>query len=152
MANSSRKQITMQSRLDDIQAMIRKLRLDPALQHCIEGRESAFTVAMQEALANAIVHGNHSEVSRKVRVRYICEPGHALSILIRDEGDGFEPSGISSPKTTEIDRGLGIHLMKSSMDVVQFRKNGTEIYMRMNRRASNRSDIPSERPKLATIA
>jgi anti-sigma regulatory factor (Ser/Thr protein kinase) len=154
MANTLRKQITMQSRLDDIPAMIEKLRLDPTLESCIEGRESAFTVAMQEVLANAIVHGNHSEVSRKVRVRYICDPGHALSILICDEGDGFEPSSISGPKTTEIDRGIGIHLMKASMDVVQFRKNGTETYMRMNQRARNHSEEEHsvERSKEATRA
>jgi anti-sigma regulatory factor (Ser/Thr protein kinase) len=136
---ASRKQITMYSRLHDIPATIERLRLDPELESCIEGRESAFTVAMQEALANAIVHGNHREAARKVYVRYICQPGHALSILIRDEGDGFEPSNISSPKATDIDHGMGIRLMRASMDEVRFRKGGTEIYMRMDARESQHS-------------
>jgi anti-sigma regulatory factor (Ser/Thr protein kinase) len=143
---ASRKQILMYSRLRDIPATIERLRLDSELQSCIEGREFAFTVAMQEALANAIVHGNHREVTRKVYVRYICEPGHALSILIRDEGDGFDPSNISSAKATDIDHGMGIRLMRASMDEVRFRKGGTEIYMRMNARERQRSrdGIPDE--------
>jgi anti-sigma regulatory factor (Ser/Thr protein kinase) len=143
---ASRKQIIMYSRLHDIPATIERLRMDPKLQSCIEGRQSAFTVAMQEPLANAIVHGNHREVTRKVYVRYICQPGHALSILIRDEGDGFDPSNISSAKASDIDHGMGIRLMRASMDEVRFRKGGTEIYMRMDARESQhtRDGIPDK--------
>jgi anti-sigma regulatory factor (Ser/Thr protein kinase) len=149
MASNSRKQITMYSRLGDIPATIEKLRSDPELQSRIEGRESAFTMAMREALANAITHANHNEASRIVHVRYICEPGHPLSILIRAEGDGFGPNSAQSPKATDSDQRTGIYWMKLAMDEVRFRKNGTEIYMRMNERESHHPEgsIPPERSR-----
>jgi anti-sigma regulatory factor (Ser/Thr protein kinase) len=53
---------------------------------------------MREALVNAVTHGNCHDTSRKVYVQYTCEPDDSLSILIRDEGDGFDPSIVPIPK------------------------------------------------------
>jgi anti-sigma regulatory factor (Ser/Thr protein kinase) len=124
--------ITMESRLSLIPDTIEKLRSDPELLSCTEGRESAFQIAMSEALANAVTHGNRGEASRRVYIHYVCEPDSALSILIRDEGEGFNPENLPIPKNIGEDRNRGICLMMSCMDEVQFRSNGTETYMRMN--------------------
>jgi anti-sigma regulatory factor (Ser/Thr protein kinase) len=80
---------------------------------------------------NAVTHGNRHDTSRKVYVQYACESDDSLSILIRDEGDGFDPSIVPIPKDMGEDWRRGIHLMTSCMDEVQFRRNGTEVYMRM---------------------
>jgi anti-sigma regulatory factor (Ser/Thr protein kinase) len=125
-------EVAMESRLTLIPAMVEKLRSDPELRSRIERREAAFGIAISEALANAITHGNRNEPSRKVYVRWTCEPDGALSILIRDEGKGFDPGSIEIPADIEEDRNWGIRLMRSCMDEVQFRSNGTEVYMRMN--------------------
>jgi anti-sigma regulatory factor (Ser/Thr protein kinase) len=71
---------------------------------------------------------------QEVYVQYTCEPDDSLSILIRDEGDGFEPSDVPIPKNMGKDSRRGIHLMTSYMDEVQFRTNGTEVYMGMTGR------------------
>jgi hypothetical protein len=99
LANQLQIEITMGSRLGEIAAVIERLRSDPELRSRIYGREAAFLIAMREALANAVTHGNHHDASRKVYVQYLC----------------------------------GIHLMTSCMDDVQFRRNGTEVYMRMTK-------------------
>ena len=78
-------EVAMESRLSLVPAMVEKLRSDPELRSRIDGREAAFCVAISEALANAIIHGNHNDPSRKVYVRCTFEPD-ALSIAIRDEG------------------------------------------------------------------
>jgi serine/threonine-protein kinase RsbW len=129
-------ELVMESRLSLIPATIEKLRSNPELRSRLDGRNSAFYIAMSEALANAVTHGNRNAPSRKVYVRWTCEPDGALSILIRDEGNGFDPGDIATSKDIGEDRNRGIPLMRSFMDDVQFRNNGTEVYMRINPRQS----------------
>jgi anti-sigma regulatory factor (Ser/Thr protein kinase) len=131
MANQLPTEITMASQLSDIATVIERLRSDPALSSRIHGRDAAFEIAMREALVNAVTHGNRHDPSRTVYVQYVCEPDNSLSIVIRDEGDGFEPSSVLIPKDLGEDRRRGIHRMTSCMDEVQFRRNGTEVYMRI---------------------
>jgi serine/threonine-protein kinase RsbW len=131
MANQLHTEITMGSQLSEIAAVIERLRSDPELLSRIHGREAAFLIAMREALVNAVTHGNRHDTSRKVYVQYSCESDDSLSILIRDEGDGFDPSSVPIPKDLGEDSKRGIHLMTSCMDEVQFRRNGKEVYMRM---------------------
>jgi anti-sigma regulatory factor (Ser/Thr protein kinase) len=126
--------IVMESRTSLIPATVEKLLSDSELQARLSGREAAFRIAVSEALANAVTHGNHNQPSKRVSIRYCCEPNDALSILIRDEGHGFDPGNVSAPTDVEEDRNRGIYLMKSCMDEIQFRNGGTEIYMRMNGR------------------
>jgi serine/threonine-protein kinase RsbW len=128
------KEISMESRLGLIPATVEELRSDPRVRSCLEGRELDFYVAVSEALTNAVTHGNRNDPSRKVYVRYTCEPGDGLSILIRDEGSGFNSWHVPVPKGIQEDRNLGIWLMRSCMDEVQFRSKGTEVYMRLNSR------------------
>jgi serine/threonine-protein kinase RsbW len=125
-------EITMESRLSLIPATIEKLRSDPELRFRLDGREPAFCVAISEALANAITHGNRNEPSKNVYVRWTCELDGAVSILVRDEGNGFNPGDIEIAKDIGEDRNRGIRLMRSCLDEIQFRHNGTEVYMRIN--------------------
>lgn len=131
MANQLHAEITMASQVGEIATVVERLRSDPQVSSRIHGREAAFLIAMREALVNAVTHGNRYDASRKVYVQYICEPDDSLSIVIRDEGDGFNPNDVPIPKDMGEDSRRGIHLMTSCMDEVQFRKNGTEVYMRI---------------------
>jgi two-component sensor histidine kinase len=131
MANELRTEIAMRSQLGEISDVIERLRSDPEVLARICGREAAFIIAMREALANAVTHGNRHDGFKKVYVQYTCETDNSLSILVRDEGDGFHPSEVPIPKDMGQDTSRGIYLMTSCMDEVQFRRNGTEVYMRM---------------------
>ena len=131
MGGQLQTEIGMRSQLGEIADVIERLRSDPELLARICGREAAFVIAMREALANAVTHGNRHDGFKKVYVQYTCEPDNSLSILIRDEGDGFDPNDVPIPKDMGEDDRRGIYLMTSCMDEVQFRRNGTEVYMRM---------------------
>jgi anti-sigma regulatory factor (Ser/Thr protein kinase) len=124
-------EIAMESRLSLIPAMAEKLRSDPELRSRIDGRETAFCVAVSETLANAITYGNHNDPAKKVYIRCTFEPD-ALSIVIRDEEIGCNPEEVVAPRDVGEDRKRGISLMRSCLDEIQFRNHGTEIYMRMN--------------------
>ena len=96
-------EVAMESRLSLVPAMVEKLRSDPELRSQVEGSETAFCVAVSEALANAVTHGNHNDPSRIVHVRCTFEPG-AVSIVIRDEGTGFDPEEVAAPEDVGEDR------------------------------------------------
>jgi anti-sigma regulatory factor (Ser/Thr protein kinase) len=98
MAHQLPTKITTRSQLSEIAAAIERLRSDPKLLSRINGREGAFLIAMREALVNAVIHGNHHDDSKKVYIQYTCEPNDSMSIVIRDEGAGFDPKDVPVPK------------------------------------------------------
>ena len=100
---------------------------------CTPEQEIAVEMALREALANAIVHGNHEDLHKKVRVCCACDAKRGLLLVVKDQGDGFDPSKIPSPVAGRgilSEHGRGIYLINLLMDEVQFRKRGTEIRMR----------------------
>jgi serine/threonine-protein kinase RsbW len=56
---------------------------------CVSQGESDVEIALREALANAIIHGNHENPRKHVYVRCRCKPDE-VSIAVKDEGRGFE--------------------------------------------------------------
>ena len=48
----------------------------------------AIKLALEEAMTNAVRHGNCGDANKKVRVRYIVNPKQ-VTICVRDEGEGF---------------------------------------------------------------
>jgi serine/threonine-protein kinase RsbW len=99
---------------------------------CISGNEGEVETALREALNNAVVHGNHEDPRKCVRVTCLCESGD-VSIAVQDEGRGFDFNKIpdpSTPETTYSSHGRGIYLMKAFMDDVRFEEGGSLVCMR----------------------
>jgi serine/threonine-protein kinase RsbW len=89
--------------------------------------------ALREALVNAVTHGNRQNPRKKVRVCCACQQDRGLLIIVKDEGEGFDPSTIPSPLVGQniyAEHGRGIFLINQMMDAVEFQKGGTEIHMR----------------------
>jgi len=121
--------------------------------HCVAGGEPAVELALEEALNNAVVHGNRMDRQKLVQVRCRCELGKGVSVVVKDQGQGFDPNAVPDPTTAEnigADHGRGIWLMKSVMDEVSFERGGTEVHMRKTsaggpRRVSRRSADSAKR-------
>jgi serine/threonine-protein kinase RsbW len=99
---------------------------------CAEGKEEAIELALQEALANAVVHGAKEDPSKIVECVVACEEQRGILIIVRDPGTGFDPQRIPACTMGEnlfSNHGRGIFLINQLMDEVQFHKNGTEIHM-----------------------
>ncbi len=100
---------------------------------CASGKESEIELAIQEALANAVVHGCKEDPNKSVRVTVACDEERGMIILVRDPGAGFDPSDVPSPLMGEniyASHGRGIYLIDQLMDEVRYQRGGTEIWMR----------------------
>lgn len=94
--------------------------------------EEDIEVALYEVLANAVVHGNHEDPGKQVYVSCRCGTDE-VSLVIRDEGQGYDIGGLPDPTAPENIRsshGRGIYLMKNLMDEVRFERGGAVVYMR----------------------
>jgi serine/threonine-protein kinase RsbW len=99
---------------------------------CVPEGVSDIEIALREALANAIIHGNHENPQKHVYVRCRCKPD-GVSIWVEDEGQGFDIEKVADPTAPEnlaSIHGRGIHLMKTLMDEVRFEERGVVVYMR----------------------
>ncbi len=86
-------------------------------------------LAIEEALVNAIKHGNGMDPDKSVFVS--CEiHDQDITIVIRDEGEGFNPEDVPDP--TEDDNlekpsGRGLMLIKAFMTEVIYNDRGNEV-------------------------
>ena len=99
---------------------------------CATGKEDAIQIALSEALANAVVHGAHSDSSKKIECEVACDETRGVLIVVRDPGAGFDPACVCNPVAGDniySDHGRGIYLINQLMDEVKFLNNGSEIHM-----------------------
>jgi serine/threonine-protein kinase RsbW len=98
----------------------------------VDGKEDAIELALQEALANAVIHGAKEDPTKTVECLVSSDDERGILIVVRDPGNGFLPDGIPTCTVGEnvySNHGRGIFLINQLMDKVEFRKNGTEIHM-----------------------
>lgn len=93
----------------------------------------AIELALREALANAILHGNGGNRRKRVRVECYQQPDGVLVLVVRDSGRGFNAAETKDPTHPDNifrDHGRGIFLIRHFMDDVEFRRGGREIRMK----------------------
>ena len=91
----------------------------------------AIRIALEEALVNAIKHGNAADPDKKIHVEARVTAKRA-EITIEDEGPGFDRAAIPDPTLEENLHkcsGRGIHLIEAYMDNVQWSRGGRRLKM-----------------------
>jgi serine/threonine-protein kinase RsbW len=107
--------------------------VEAALQahHYTEMDQFGIRLALEEALVNAIKHGNQCEPGKTVEVVYHVSP-ERLSISITDQGPGFDPDDLPDPTEPEnLERGCGrgVFLMRNFMTEVAYNERGNMVRM-----------------------
>jgi serine/threonine-protein kinase RsbW len=123
----------MKSEIAAISPFIDQFMLKIREFHCDPGSEFAIELALREALANAVLHGNREDSKKKVHVRCECEKDLGVLLVVRDEGPGFDPGTVpdpTAPENLDAEHGRGILLMKQFMDEIHYESGGTEVHMR----------------------
>jgi serine/threonine-protein kinase RsbW len=99
---------------------------------CVRKDGPDLEIAVREALANAIIHGNSNQHSKRIFLRCYGNPRRGLLILVRDEGPGFDPEQVPDPRQPDrldLHHGRGLLLMRELMDRVEYRKGGREVLL-----------------------
>jgi serine/threonine-protein kinase RsbW len=91
-------------------------------------------MAVRECMVNAVVHGNRYNAKKRVHFRVAKSAGR-LTIVIRDEGEGFELTALPDPLAEENllrQSGRGLLLIQAFMDELEVHRGepqGTEVRM-----------------------
>jgi serine/threonine-protein kinase RsbW len=95
-------------------------------------------LALEEALVNAIKHGNRSDLSKQVRVEGWVD-STMLRVEIEDEGPGFQVNDVPDPTADEnLERpsGRGIMLMQAFMSKIEYNEQGNCVILEKAREAA----------------
>jgi serine/threonine-protein kinase RsbW len=91
-------------------------------------------MAVRECMVNAVVHGNRYNQRKKVHLAVTRGTGH-ITIVIGDEGDGFDLESLPDPLAEENllkQSGRGLLLIRAFVDELEVRRcqpSGTEVRM-----------------------
>jgi serine/threonine-protein kinase RsbW len=92
---------------------------------------NGFRLALEEAVVNALRHGNRSDPTKRVRVCYLVGPKAVLA-EVEDEGPGFDPTTVPDPTAAEnLDKptGRGLHLMRHYTSWLFYNGRGNRLTM-----------------------
>jgi anti-sigma regulatory factor (Ser/Thr protein kinase) len=121
-----------------------KERLRPALeefarQHCLPPAAlHAADLALEEHVTNVVAYAYDDGASHEIRIRLALE-NQCLQIEIEDDGRPYDPLSrppvdTSVPLEEKPIGGLGIHLIRSFMDEVEYRREAGKNILRMRKR------------------
>ena len=116
----------------NVEAELKRNHFDDREIFCIK-------LALEEALVNAIKHGNQLDRNKRVQVAYRVN-SERFDVRITDEGPGFDPEDVPDPMAVEnLERpcGRGLLLMKHYMTGVVFDPPGNRLYMYKVRNGCN---------------
>lgn len=99
-----------------------------------EDEQHHIGMSVRECMVNAVVHGNRYNARKKVHVK-VSRGTDRLTVVIGDEGDGFDMNALPDPLANENllrHSGRGLLLIQAFMDEFQIRPRepkGTEVTM-----------------------
>lgn len=102
-----------------------------------EDKFNNLALSVAEAASNSIVHGNKSDSNKIINIKIIVDE-EKFVVVIKDQGNGFNPGTIPDPTKPENilkDNGRGIHIMRTFLDDLSynFLPDGTETILTLNR-------------------
>ncbi|MBN1395149.1 MAG: ATP-binding protein [Pirellulales bacterium] len=95
----------------------------------------AVHLAVDEALVNAISHGNGSDAGKRVQFSCRLSP-QKIRVEITDEGPGFDPQALpdpTAPERLDFPGGRGVMLMRAFMSRVEFQDRGNHVVLEKSR-------------------
>ena len=122
----------LQSTTPGINRAVKDILKHARITGCLAEHQAELEIALREALANAVFHGNRSDAAKRVMVRAYCDPKKGFVIAVRDEGPGFDPAKVPDPRREDrlqLTHGRGIFLMRELMDHIEHRKGGREVVL-----------------------
>ena len=100
--------------------------------------QDSLAIAVTELANNAVIHGNQRDPNKKIYVT-VGVVDAEVRLIIRDEGNGFNPETLSNPLDPENllrESGRGVFIVRSLMDEISydFSKGGTQVTLRKRKK------------------
>lgn len=110
-------------------------------------------LCFDEALTNAMLHGNKQDVSKNVHIRLFGDK-EKWGLILMDEGDGFTADRVPNWKSIELDdmleeKGRGILLIDGYVDDLKFNAKGNALRMVRHKETEQEA---AEAPTLEPLA
>lgn len=129
------KECTIASCMDDAHALIDQV-MDQLNGKKWGGKELfAINLALEEALVNAVQHGNRSDPDKVVRFRCRLSDDNVY-FRIEDEGEGFDPEEVPDPTDAEhimVASGRGVLLIRSFVSRIKWNDRGNVLEFEKDR-------------------
>lgn len=126
-------EVSIPSVIDMIEGTVAKIMDLIAQSPCWDNTDS-IELVLQEALANAILHGNRADPRKLVNICVALQTNCSLLIVVKDTGSGFDPNQLPNPVVGEnlfAENCRGIFLINRLMEDVRFSfDQGTAVHMR----------------------
>ncbi len=118
--------IRIPSRVTEVEGVWRRITASALARGYDPEATFAIRLALDEAVTNAVKHGNGGDPSKSVVIDYILTP-RRLEVTVCDEGSGFDPDGLPDPTSDEHlnqPHGRGVMLMRVYMSEVRYNQRG----------------------------
>ena len=118
-------------RLNEMPDLVRRILEDLEEMGYSPKERFGIRLALEEALVNAVKHGNRCDESKMVRVRYQATEAQFM-VEIEDEGQGFSRADLPDCADSEnLERpcGRGVALMEHYMTTVRYNDRGNCVQM-----------------------
>ena len=116
---------------DEKNKLVEKILLEMQRRNWSEREMFDVHIALEEALSNALKHGNASDPSKKIQI-HCWLTSDRITLEIADEGAGFNPDSIPDPRHPDhllIPSGRGLLIIRHHMTTVNFSSSGNTIIM-----------------------
>ncbi len=135
MAEASQLSVSIPS--DTSQGLAVQERIISLMEHHSYSMKDIFAMrlSLEEAITNAIRHGNGGDLDKQVSV-IANVSDQRLHVVVQDEGEGFDPGDVPDPTDEDhIDQpgGRGLMLMRAYLDFVEYSDGGRRITMERER-------------------
>jgi serine/threonine-protein kinase RsbW len=130
-STETRRDFTISSDFNDARDVQKRILDDVELAGFNSQSQFAIKLALEEAMINAIKHGNRLDPDKKVRISAAISPKQA-EIIIIDEGRGFSRQSVPDPtldENLEKCSGRGIHLIEDNMTSAEWSNDGRTLKM-----------------------
>ena len=124
-------QKTINSRVEEASSLIQEMLEHLRQQNWKEEDLFGVHLALEEAIMNAIKHGNQNDATKLVELEFKATEA-VLYIRVTDQGVGFDPSEVPDPtddENLEVPSGRGIMLMRHFMTTVDYENSGTTVVL-----------------------
>jgi serine/threonine-protein kinase RsbW len=135
--NMGKTQTTLESTLDSVDKAEEMVMAEAGKSGFDEDEQHQIGMAVRECMVNAVVHGNRYSKNKKVHLS-IERSTDAITVVIGDEGAGFDLSSLPDPLAPENllrQSGRGIMLIRAFMDEFDLHPRpggGTEVRLVKN--------------------